>query len=138
MQRTEVAIRGKLLFTTLLAVRITDINYGDHTGNDKLAGLMHEARVQWLKAIQCTELNVFGVSLIMRDLTIRYLSESFYGDILKIEIYADNTSNVGFDIYYDVSTEKGNIAKAKTGMVCYDYTAKKIAGMPDKLREFLG
>ena len=138
MQRTEVAIRGKLLFTTQLAVRITDINYGNHTSNDKLAGLLHEARVQWLKAIHCTELNVFGVSLIMRDLTIRYLSESFYGDMLKIEIYADNTSNVGFDLYYDISIEKGNIAKAKTGMVCYDYTAKKIAGMPDKLREFLG
>lgn len=137
MQKTEVAIRGKALFTLQLAVRITDINYGNHTGNDKLAGLLHEARVQWLRSINGSELNISGVSLIMRDLTIRYLSESFYGDMLKIDIYADNVSNVGFDIFYDVTAGTRNIAKAKTGMVCYDYSAKKIAAIPEQFREVL-
>ena len=88
MQKVEIDIKGKLLFSVSLAVRITDINYGNHTGNDKLAGLLHEARVQWLKSINCSELNVFGTSLIMRDLTIRFISESFYGE----ENYSGNAT----------------------------------------------
>ena len=137
MQKVEIDIKGKLLFSVSLAVRITDINYGNHTGNDKLAGLLHEARVQWLKSINCSELNVFGTSLIMRDLTIRFISESFYGDILKIDIHADNISNVGFDIYYNISAENKSISKARTGMVCYDYNLKKIAGIPPQFKELL-
>ena len=138
MQKTEIEIKGKFQISASLGVRITDINYGNHTGNDKLAGLLHEARVQWLTSIGCTELNVFGSSLIMRDLTIRFISESFYGDILKIDIHSHNISNAGFDIYYNISTVNGNIAKAKTGMVCYDYTAKKITAVPPELKEILG
>ncbi|MBA3674954.1 MAG: esterase, partial [Chitinophagaceae bacterium] len=40
-----------------IPVRITDINYGDHVGNDSLVAIIHEARMQFLQHYGYTELN---------------------------------------------------------------------------------
>lgn len=48
MPRVKVALPVSFPFTTQLPVRITDINYGAHLGNDALLGLLHEARIHFL------------------------------------------------------------------------------------------
>ena len=141
MARIKLSIPDKIISTVFIPVRITDINYGNHLGNDALVSLVHEARIQWLAQYHYSELNIEGTSLIMSDLAVEYIRESFYGDMLKISIAAGEVSRVGFEIYYLLETNRNGeqitIAKAKTGMVCYDYTAKKVSVVPDKLKEML-
>ena len=128
----------KKLTEVKVLVRISDINYGNHLGNDSLVSIIHEARILWLKSLNYTELNIEGTGLIMSDLAVEYKNESFYGDELTIAIFAGEISPVSFELYYSITNQEEKlIAKAKTGMVCYDYGLKKVTAVPGKLKGIL-
>ncbi len=137
MARMQIEITGKKLSEHCIPVRITDINYGNHTGNDKIAGLMHEARVQCLQSFGLTELDIGGAALIMVDLSIQFLKETFYGDVLKFEIFADDIDRSRFEMLYLITVADSIVAKAKTTMVCFDYNFRKIAAMPERFKTIL-
>lgn len=125
----------------LVPVRIADINYGNHVGNDAFVSIIHEARMQWLKQYGYTELNMEGIGLIMSDLAIEFKSESFYGDVVEVKLGAGEISRVGFELYYRLFAKRTDenilLANAKTGMVCYDYAAKKVTAIPVTLKAIL-
>lgn len=129
------------LSTVSIPVRIGDINYGNHVGNDAILSVIHEARMQMLTAHGYSEMNAGGNSIIMADVMIAYKAESFYGDILSVALYADELTATGFSLLYRITTirndRKIDIAHAKTGMVCFDYNKRKIAPMTEELGNFL-
>lgn len=128
----------KPLFTTTIPVRIGDINYGNHLGNDAVLSIMHEARLQMLHSWGYDELNAGGNSLIMADVMIAYKGEAFYGDTLNVSIYADELMPRSFNLLYRISTTTGKeVAHAKTGMACFDYNIRKIAVLRDELKNRL-
>jgi acyl-CoA thioesterase FadM len=106
------------------------MNYGNHLGNDVMLSIIHDVRMQFLSSLGFNELNAGGVGMIMADAMISYKSEGFYGDILKIELFADEITTRSFDLLYKVTTIRQNneiyIAEAKTGMVSYNYDMKKV------------
>ena len=124
-----------------IPVRIGDINYGGHVGNDAILSIIHEARMLMLQSNGYNEMNAAGNSMIMADVMIAYKGEAFYGDTLSISLYAEEITERTFDILYRISTVRGGqhqeIAHAKTGMVCFDYETRKIAAMTGELREYL-
>ena len=141
MSRIKIEIPETVLFTTDIRVRITDINYGNHLGNDAIVQIIHEARAQFLASHGFTELNVAGTSLIMSNLIIEFKKESFFGDHLTIKLYAGNITNVSFDLFYNISTVRDSqdilIVKAQTGMVCYDYVARKVSPITSGLLKII-
>ena len=125
-------------FTFEIPVRITDINYGGHVGNDSILSIIHEARMQFLTHHGFTELDCGGVGLIMSDVGIEFKKEVFYGDVLEINVAATNFSSIGFDLYYQLlKTDQSIVAAAKTGMICYNYSFKKITQVPTVVKEKL-
>ncbi|MEO7524269.1 MAG: thioesterase family protein [Ferruginibacter sp.] len=138
MGRIKIEIPANIISKSDIAVRISDINYGDHLGNDSLISIIHEARVFWLKTHGYSELNAAGAGLIMGDLAVEYINESFYGDTLGITIAAAEISKVSFELFYLVETKRNEktitVAKVKTGMVCYDYVNRKVMAIPGDLR----
>jgi acyl-CoA thioester hydrolase len=138
MSRIKLTLPEQFSFTATIPVRITDLNYGNHVGNDAVLSIIHEARMQFLSYHGFTELNCGGVGLIMSDVGIEFKKEIFYGDVLSVNIAAVNFTSVGFDLYYQtLNKEKAVTALAKTGMVCYDYDKKKIAQVPVVVKEKL-
>lgn len=136
MARIKIDLPPKFNFSTSINVRITDLNYGGHVGNDTMLSIIHEARVQFLKSHGYDELNLEGVGLIMSDVAIEFRSELFYGDIIKAYVTTGDFTGVAFDIYYKLEKELNRqiilIAIAKTGMVCYNYQQKKLLLYPQK------
>lgn len=134
MERIKVNLPEKFSFSTNLTVRITDLNYGGHVGNDAFLSLVHEARQQFLGYFGYAELSFAGVGLIMADVAIEYKQELNYGDVLKISVAAAGFDRIGFDLFYllEVIKPEGNsiAGKAKTGMICYDYSLKKKVAVP--------
>lgn len=132
MARIRIELPEIFTFSTILPVRVTDLNYGNHLGNHALLGLLHEARMQYLAAAGATELAFFGAALIMSDVAVEYKGEGFYGDELRVEVTATEWSRVGFELYYRVTKNEGTtiVAHAKTGMICFDYAARKIVAVP--------
>jgi acyl-CoA thioester hydrolase len=141
MARIKIAIPDNFSFITYIPIRITDLNYGGHVGNDMILSIIHEARVQFLNHHGYKELDLDGVGLIMSDVAIEFKNEIFYGDKIKASVTAGEFSKVGFDIFYklekEVSEKSISVAIAKTGMVCYDYKLKKIVAVPGGVIEKL-
>ena len=141
MARIKIDLPRQFNFSTSIAVRITDLNYGGHVGNDTVLSMIHEARVQFLKSHGYDELNLEGVGLIMSDVAIEFKSELFYGDTIKAYVTAGDFTGVAFDLYYKLQKEMDSqmvlIAIAKTCMVCYNYQQKKIAAVPAKVKSKL-
>lgn len=141
MARIKIELPTNSLFKLTLPVRITDINYGNHLGNDALVGLLHEARVQWLRALGYSELNIEGKSIIMSDLAVQYKNEAFYGQLLEVEIFSGEISSAGFELFYELrimeNQEAKAIARAKTGLVFFDYAERKITTMPEVFKKIL-
>ena len=137
MARIKLTLPTKFSFSTEIPVRITDLNYGGHVGNDTVLSLIHEARVQYLKSFGYEELNIEGVSLIMSDVGIEFKSELFYGDVITAFVTATDLSRIGFDLYYKLMREQTIVATAKTGMICYNYDTRKVVSLPTEVNEKL-
>ncbi|CAM3356885.1 thioesterase family protein [uncultured Empedobacter sp.] len=135
MARLKLILPESFLFSTTIAVRITDLNYGNHLANDKVLSILHEARMQFFQHYGYSELDFAGVSVIMGDVAIEYKNQAFYGDQLLIEISVQDFSRVSFDIVYKISTKDKLIAKAKTGIVTFDYKNNKVVEVPEKIKD---
>jgi len=75
--------------------------------------------------------------MIMSDAAVMYKSEAFHGDVLTVEIAVVEISGAGCDFIYHVTnkTTSKEVARAKTGIVFFDYSARKIVGVPDLFRK---
>ena len=136
MARVKVALPDSFPFRTEIPVRITDLNYGGHLGNDALLGLLHEARVQFLRSLGLDNDYdpVSKLGLIMVDVAVEYKGEAFHGDVLHINMAATDANKYGFDVVYHVHNQAGKeIARAKTGMLCFDYNVRKLRLLPEAL-----
>jgi acyl-CoA thioester hydrolase len=136
MARIKVDLPSSFPFSCSIPIRITDLNYGNHVGNDAVLSIIHEARVQFLQHFGYAELAFAGVGMIMADVAIEFKNELFYGDIVIASVAAGEFSKIGFELYYKLEREtdgkRSLVAAAKTGMICYDYDKKKIAQLPEE------
>lgn len=139
MARIRIELPQNPIAVFTIPVRITDINYGNHVGNNSLVEIIHEARMQLLLQHGFTEMEAGGTSLIMNELVVEFKNESFYKDTLEIKIFAGEISRVSFELFYLITALRNKhstiIANAKTGMVCFDYNKKKVVAIPDKLKK---
>ncbi|MBL6444858.1 thioesterase family protein [Fulvivirga sp. 29W222] len=137
MARIKLNFPNKVQFTTELTIRVNDLNYGGHVGNDSILTLMHEARFQFLRSLGYKdELTLGGdIGIIVSDVAIVYKSESFYGDHITIEVAIDDFNKYGFDMYYSIKNKQTGkeVATGKTGIICINYSERKIAHVPKDL-----
>lgn len=133
MARVKLTLPGKFIFETDIPVRITDINYGGHLGNDSVMSLIHEARVRFLAEHGYTELDICGAGLIQSDAVIIFKSEAFYGDTIIVKVAVGDFSSTGCDFFFLLENKVDGklVAQAKTGIVFYDYKRRKPLRVPD-------
>jgi acyl-CoA thioester hydrolase len=136
MPRTKLEIPKILPFSTGIPIRIGDINYGGHLGNDAVLSIVHEARVRFLGELGYTEMNVEGKGIIMTDAVVVYKSEGFYGDVLRVEVGVTDVQAVGCDFVYRLTNAKSGkeVASAKTGIVFLDYQTRKVSSVPEAFK----
>lgn len=140
MAKVEIAAPERWLFETELAVRVGDVNYGGHLGNDRVLGLAHEARVGWLHSLGLSEKDVGGAGLIMADAALVFRAEAFLGDILSISLGSANVRRCSFDLVYRMvrPADGREIALVATGMVCFEYGARTVVRLPEGFARILG
>ena len=139
MARIKVELPSNFSFSTSITIRITDLNYGGHVGNDTILSLIHEGRVQFLKQFGLEELKFAGFGLIMGDAAIEFKNELFHGDVVQVWVTASDFTKISFDLYYKLEKTNGEkiepVAYAKTGMICFDYSKKKVVAIPEGVKE---
>ena len=136
MARVKLDLPERFAFSTELEIRIGDINYGRHLGNDAVLAFAHEARLRFLKQHGFSEADVDGVGMIMLDAVIVYKSQAFHGEVLKIEVAAADLGPCGCDFLYRMTDQATGreIARVKTGLAFFDYAKNRIAKMPERFR----
>ncbi len=137
MQRIHIEQLQHYPFKAIIPIRITDVNYGSHVGNDAFLALLHEARVQYLASIGLSELKFGEQGLIMSNAAVEFRAEMFYGDVVEIEVAASHFTSISFDLVYRMwyvrSGETKLAGLAKTGMVCFDYEKRKPALIQEEI-----
>jgi len=137
MARLTIDLPPTFLFSTEITVRATDLNYGGHVGNDTILSYMQEIRVEFYRHLGFkSELNIDGpVGQIITDAAVVYKSEGFLGDAIIGSIAAADFNKYGFDYFYLLKNKVTGkeVARGKTGIVCFDYDKRRVASIPEKL-----
>jgi acyl-CoA thioesterase FadM len=140
MPRVEIDLPSAWIFSTELAVRVSDLNYGNHLGNDRVLALAQEVRVQWLQAHGLGELDVGGAGLILADAAVVYRAEGRLGMVLRGELGVGEVRTRSVELVHrftDVASG-AEIARARTGVLCFDYAARRVVHLTPALRAALG
>jgi len=142
MARIKIDLPEVFPFTIQIPVRIQDVNYGGHVGNDAILSIMHESRIQFLGSIGYKELDQeAGTGLIMTDVAVAYKGEGFHGDIFEVAVAAGEFNPLGFELFYRITTNRDaqtiTIAEGKTGMIFFDYNRRKVAKLPADMKASL-
>jgi 4-hydroxybenzoyl-CoA thioesterase len=132
MGRIRVDLPERFPFRTEIPVRVDDINYGGHLGNDSVLSIAHEARLRFLRHLGYTEKDIEGVGIIMTDAAIEYQSEAFYGDTLIVEVGVADMARRSCDIVYRMRQKESDreVARVKTGVAFFDYETRRVVGVP--------
>ncbi len=135
MARVKLELPARLPFAIEIDVRVTDVNYGGHLGNDALLSLVHEARVRFLREHGLCEGNVDGTLLIMTDAVVVYRAEAFAGDRLHFEVGAGDATRVSCDFFYRCTRVADGklVAEAKTGVAFLDPATRRVVALPPSM-----
>lgn len=135
--RVQIALPESFLYSTEITVRSSDLNYGAHVGHDRMLTLIQEARISMYRSFGYEDERSFdgSVGQVIADAAVQYKSECFLGDVLFIEIGVGVSGRSSFDLLYRVTnrTKGKEAAIAKTGIVCFDYSRRKVASIPESL-----
>lgn len=116
------------------AVEVTDLNYGNHLGNDALVGIIHRARVHFLHRLGVSENNLGDgmTGILLADLIVNYKEEGFLFDKLRVESSIGEVHSKGFRMFHRITTGRDRlIALAETGIVAFDSHKKRIVRIPE-------
>jgi YbgC/YbaW family acyl-CoA thioester hydrolase len=133
MPRVEIELPEHFAFSTELEVRVSDLNYGNHVGNDGVLTLIHEVRRRYIRSLGADEIGTDGMGFVIADAAIVYRAQAFYGERLKIEVAAGEFQSRSCTFFYKVSKPGVTVAEARTGVVCFDFKAQKAMAFPPAL-----
>jgi 4-hydroxybenzoyl-CoA thioesterase len=132
MARIHIELPEQFSFRTDVPIYLTHINMARHLDNSALIGLLSEARIRFFQSLGYQELDVEGVGIVITDAALQYKSEAFHGETLVFAIAPDDFNKYGFDLMWQ-ATDKATgreVARGKTGLIFFDYAARKPAPIP--------
>lgn len=127
------------MFQTNYKVRVDDINYGGHMGNERALVIFQQTRIEWLNLLGLEEKNIGeGKGIIQIESHVYYLKEVRLGEILNCFINEIEANKNMLNIFYKIINSREEIVlKGMTKMMAFDYTNKKLVKFPKNFKEKL-
>ena len=127
-----IAPDQSFVYQTVLSVKTTDINDGNHLAAIAIPPILQQVRMQFLKTHGYSEVNIAGIGWIMADLYVHYESESFLADQLLIRLGIETLTAHSAILVYHLhnQTQKKSMAIAKEKLIFFDYQKRKVAKTP--------
>lgn len=122
------------LFQTTYEVRVDDINYGNHMGNERFLLAAQECRSRYFQSIGLSEHHIGeDTGIVVANALVQYKAEVFYGDQLKITLGVSETGRSSIDFVYQIYRLDKLVATALTTVVCVGISTRKPKSIPEKL-----
>lgn len=139
MTRVVFDLPAKFVFATELQIYISHVNQGGHLDNAQLLSLVSEARLRFFRSLGYAEADAEGVSTVVGDIVAQYKSEAFHGETMRIEMMPADFNKYGFDLVFRMSgkSQGREVARGKTGVVFIDRQTRKVAPLPQAIRQRL-
>ena len=115
--RIRLDLPETVLYQYEITVRVTDINYAGHVGNDRFLAYAQEARCGWIESLGYKEWDIEGCHTILADGALQFMNEAFASDRLIVTIYLGDIHKYGIDLFYSVKNGDKEIARMKTAML---------------------
>ncbi len=115
-------------------VRMDDINYGGHMGNEKALQVFNDARVYYLKQLGSSELDIGGgIGVIIAEANIKYIKEVLLHDILETEVWVSDVTGLKWTISYKTKRKRDDevVFIGTTVLISFDYHRKKVVKIPE-------
>jgi len=120
-------------FSTTLDVRIGDINYGNHMGNDSFIQFFHEARLRYLAQFNLSETNLGNnIGIILTEIFCKLKNEAFYGENLTAFVKVNEIKKASFKMNYKIirNNDQKLIALGYSIKAAFDYFKRKPIALP--------
>ena len=129
MEKIRIEPPDSWTFQTEMVVRVADLNYGNHVGNDRYFLYAQEARCRWLKSLGFENEIVVEppIGTIVTEASIQYLAEAYHGDTLVIKLGNSKVHRFGFDQIYELTKGDITIARIHQRLFFFDFNRRKIA-----------
>ena len=137
MARLQLSFpEDQFYYSTPMSVRVTDINAGNHLGNDSMISMISEARARFLFEFGVAETERDGTGIIVTDLATTYRAEAHARDQLLFEVGVMDFNKYGGDIIFRITRPRDRklIAMAKSGFVFFNYKTSEVVVMPEEFR----
>jgi acyl-CoA thioester hydrolase len=121
-------------------IRISDINYGGHMGNDRALSLFHDARILFLEEMGFSEKKIGeNIGIILTKAEVEYKREVFLHDDLVATVARGEIRSRSFELIYSFNREcdGAEVFKGKTVLVAYNYYLSKTTQLPGPFVEEL-
>jgi len=128
------------LFEYETSVLVSHLNYGNHLGYDSVLSLLHDARMQWLKIHEMSELSIDGnTGWMVSEANISYKSEGSFGDDLVISLYTTDIDKRFLTLVYSIHNKTTNklLAVATTKHVFFDFNTGKLSRAPENFKNII-
>ncbi len=125
-------------FSTIIPVRITDINYGKHLGHMATIGILHNARVLFLSENNFDELNIDGLGIILLNSYYSFKKEAFFNSKLVVKVGIGEYTKLKINFLYKIIEKdtENEIMNGKEEVAFFDYSKGKISRIPQIFMEF--
>jgi acyl-CoA thioester hydrolase len=141
LARIEIKLPEKFLFTTLVPIRIGDINRANHLSHVNVVQIMEEARAQFIASLGYDDQKEIAhrQGFILGDLAVVFKNQAHYGQTLRVDIAVTDMKEKSFDIVHKLSDSRSDseIARGKVGCIMFDYQTQRVIPIPDELRDKL-
>ncbi len=136
MARISIDLPEHFPFSTEIVLYLSHMNYTGHLDNALLLTVVSEARVRYFQSLSYSEMDVEGVGIVVADAAVQYRSEAFQGEVMVVQMAAADFNKYGCDLLWRMDDKASNreVARGKTGIVFFDYGARKMAPLPENFR----
>jgi len=136
MARVRIELPDRFDFSADVRLRFRDINAGGHLAHDAVLSLAEEARFLFMEHLGYPHLKIEGCGYVAADAAVVYLSQAFFGQVVRIDVAVRDFASKSCDFIYRLSNrETGEeIARAKTGVVFFDYETQKSVKVPESFK----
>ncbi len=136
MPRIQIDLPEDFSFSTELALYLSHMNYAGHLDNAALLAVVSEARARFFQSLGYSELDVEGLGIVIADAALQYRSEAFHGEVMVVRMTTGDFGSKGCDLLWCMQEKvsQRDVARGKTGIVFFDYAARKVAPVPENFR----